>query len=182
MLKLTIFHARNLCILLAATLFANLNANAEDAIALISGNILWRFNLATPNIVTRIPVTGLGGSETLRGIDFRPANGTLVGSTVGTGTVASATIKTYSINVTTGAATLIGSTNALAGAADVPTGYDFNPSSDRIRYINSGDENLRVNPNNGTLTGDDPNITPAVTTTVIAAAYDRSTAGTSFGS
>src|SRR4030095_995790 len=71
-------------------------------------------------------------------------------------------------------ATFVGSVpGTLPGAADVPAGYDFNPTVDRIRLAFSNDENGRLNPNNGSLAGDDTNLTPALTTDIIAAAYDR---------
>ena len=36
-----------------------------------------------------------------------------------------------------------------------PTGVDFNPVVDRLRVVNAGNENFRVNPTNGSLAGDD---------------------------
>ena len=75
-------------------------------------------------------------------------------------------------------ATLVGQTAAaLAGAADVPTGYDFNPVVDRIRYVNTNDENARLVPDTGALAGNDTDLTPAATSTIIAEAYDRNQAG-----
>ena len=62
---------------------------------------------------------------------------------------------------------------ALAGAADVPTGLDINPrASDRIRYVNTNDENARLNQDSGALAGNDTDLTHAITTTIIGAAYD----------
>ena len=65
---------------------------------------------------------------------------------------------------------------ALAGAADVPGGLDFNPAVDRMRYVNTNDENARLNPNNGALAGNDTDLTPAATTDIIASAYDQNVA------
>jgi Domain of unknown function (DUF4394)/Bacterial TSP3 repeat/Thrombospondin type 3 repeat len=50
---------------------------------------------------------------------------------------------------------------------------DFTPLVDRARYVNVGDENARLNPNNGALSGDDANLTPGATTDLIGLAYDR---------
>jgi hypothetical protein len=72
----------------------------------------------------------------------------------------------------------VGDSSAIPGAADAPSGFDFNPTVDRIRFVNANDENARLNPNNGSLAGDDTNITPAATTTLIGAAYDRNFANT----
>lgn len=139
------------------------------------GNVLIRFDSASPNSVTTIgAVSGLGASQTIRGIDFRPRSGGLYASTVTTGSAANSIIFTYRINPLNAQATFVGQTAAaLAGAADVPTGYDFNPTVDRIRYTNTNDENARLNPVNGALAGNDTDLTPAATTTIIAEAYDR---------
>jgi len=148
---------------------------ADPIYAITPGNVLIRFDSVTPGIVATIgPVTGLGPSETIRGIDFRPRTGQIYIVTVTTGSAFNSILRSYVINAATAHATLVGQTAAaLAGAGDVPTGVDFNPTVDRIRYINTNDENSRLNPNNGALAGNDTDITPAATTTIIAAAYDR---------
>src|SRR5262245_43404340 len=140
-----------------------------------AGNNLIRFDSATPQLVTTVgAVSGLGAGETIRGIDFRPRTSQLFASTVATGSVANSVIRTYLLNPLTAQATFVGSVpGTLPGAADVPAGYDFNPTVDRIRLVFTNDENGRLNPNNGSLAGDDANLTPAVTTDIIAAAYDR---------
>jgi hypothetical protein len=147
----------------------------ETIYALTPGNVLIRFDSATPSAVTTIgAVSGLGANQTIRGIDFRPRTGRLYATAVTTGSVANSVVFSYAIDALTGAATFVGQTAAfLPGAADVPTGYDFNPTVDRIRYVNTNDENARVNPNTASLAGDDTNLTPAATSTTIAAAYDR---------
>lgn len=140
--------------------------------AIAPGNQLLRFDSATPTTIqsTRA-ITGLGANQTVRGIDFRPRTGQLIISTVTTGSANNSVVTTYRLDPSTAAAALIGATAPLAGAGDVPTGYDFNPTVDRIRYVNVNDENARLNPNNGTLAGDDTNLT--ATAAVIAVAYDR---------
>jgi hypothetical protein len=139
------------------------------------GNILIRFDSATPGtIAASAAVTGLGANETIRGIDFRPRTGQLYAVTVTTGSVANSVLKSYVINPLTAQATLVGATAvALAGAADLPSGVDFNPTVDRIRYVNTNDENARLNPNNGSLAGNDTDLTPFATSDIIAEAYDR---------
>src|SRR5262249_54799151 len=110
---------------------------------LTSNNSLISFDSATPGTITApVAITGLGATEHVEDIDFRPRTGQLFGSTVSTGVVGSGNISTYVINPVTGVATLVGSTgNLLPGAADVATGYDFNPAVDRIRYVNVNNEN-----------------------------------------
>jgi hypothetical protein len=95
-----------------------------------------------------------------------------------TGSIVNSVIKTYRIDPDTGAALLVGATTALAGAGDVPAGFDFNPAVDRMRYVNTNDENARINPSNGALAGNDLDLTPAATTNIIGAAYDRNFADT----
>jgi hypothetical protein len=165
--------------LIAALFVGAAPAQAEPAVGLFDGNVLIRFDTTTPDTVTATtPVTGLGAGEVLRGIDFRPATGDLVGFTVANGSANNSLVTTYRIDAVTGVATLVG-TSAIAppGAGDVPSGWDFNPVADRMRFVNTNDENARFNPNNGALAGNDTDLTPAGTTDIVAAAYDRNVAG-----
>jgi Domain of unknown function (DUF4394) len=150
-------------------------AGAEPAVAL-SGNTLLRFDTATPATVTSHPITGLQGVESVIGIDVRPKTGELFAVTVPAGALANALVRTYKVAPDTGAATFVGSIPAttVPGAADIPSGVDFNPTVDRIRVVNVNDENFRINPNNGVLSGDDPALNPAGNQ-IIALAYDRNT-------
>ncbi len=161
-------------------------AQAEQAVALVGPNTLVRFDTAGPGTITATAVTGLGAAQTLRGIDVRPSTGQLFGAAVATASANNSVVFSYAIDPATGQATPIGQTSAgLAGAGDVPTGYDFNPAQsgpsntpiDRIRYVNVNDENARINPNNGALAGNDTDLTPGATTDIIAAAFDRNTSG-----
>ena len=84
--------------------------------------------------------------ETLLAIDFRPATGQLYG--IGS------TSRLYTINTATNQATQVGSAGAftLSGTAfDI----DFNPTVDRIRVTSNTGQNLRLNPNDGTLAATD---------------------------
>jgi hypothetical protein len=173
--------ARGLPIGLAALALGTLSASAaaEVAVVLVNPNALGVFDTQAPGTITFRNVTGLGPSESLRGIDVRPSNGALVATTVTTALPANSIIRTYTVDPATGAATFVGATAAaLPGAGDVPSGVDFNPVVDRIRYVNTNDESGRLNPNNGALAGNDTDLTPAISTDLIGAAYDRSVAGT----
>jgi hypothetical protein len=121
-------------------------AHAEPIIGLTVANSLVTFDSATPGTATApVPVTGLGGGETLHAIDRRPANGFLYGL--------GSLNNLYTVNATTGAATLIGGGGfSLNG---ISFGFDFNPVVDRIRVTSHLDQNLRLNPNDGTLTATD---------------------------
>ena len=98
-------------------------------------------------------VTGLLAGETIEGLDFRPATGELYALGIVNGPNANDSEgRIYTINPATGAATLVGaepfSTTLTDGAR---YGFDFNPTSDRIRIVNGSDQNLRVNPATGGL-------------------------------
>jgi len=149
-------------------------AHADRGLTVLTGNRIAVFDVATPTAVATHAITGLGASETVRGADLRVSNGVVYATTAVTGSAANSLLRTYTIDPDTGAATFLGVTAAaLAGVADVPTGLDINPrASDRIRYVNTNDENARLNQDNGALAGNDTDLTPAVTTTLIAAAYD----------
>jgi hypothetical protein len=124
---------------------------------------------APQTIVRAVGITGLGAGERLAGIDVRPATGELYGLGVVTG--GSDAIRLYRIDPRTGIATPLG-TGLTVGTASA-YGVDFNPVSDRFRVVNSGGANLRLNPNNGALSGMDVSISMGV----VAVAYDRNTAG-----
>jgi hypothetical protein len=155
-------------------LFGAVPAQAEQGVALLSGNRIALFDSASPTVITPRPITGLAADDTVRGIDLRRSNGVIYAVAVSTGLVANSPLKTYTIDPGTGAASLVGGTGfALAGAGDVPTGSDVNPrGSDRIRLVNTNDENARFNQDTGALAGNDTDLTPAATTQLIGAAHD----------
>ena len=94
-----------------------------------------------------VPVTGVVAGQSLIGIDYRPATGTLVGvainSTTGAGGV-------YDISTTgnPAVATLVGSGFTLPAVPTAGTswGVDFNPTVDRIRLVGSNGSNFRLVP------------------------------------
>jgi hypothetical protein len=143
-------------------------ASAERITVLTIQNELVTFDSATPGSVSAtLVVTGLIGGDILAAIDFRPATGQLFG--LGSGS------RLYTINTTTGAATQVGSDGAftLSGAE---FGFDFNPAVDRIRVTSDADQNIRLNPNNGTLTATDVALNPG-DPTVVGSAYSNNFAG-----
>lgn len=135
-----------------------------------TANQLVRFNAARPNtFLATLPISGLQPAEDVLGIDFRPATGQLfaLGSTG----------RLYTLNVLTGAATQVGAGPALV-LAGTDFGFDFNPQPDRIRVVSNAGQNVRLNPNDGTLvTPPDANLSPG-TPQVSGAAYTNSFPGT----
>jgi Domain of unknown function (DUF4394) len=173
--RLTVWSLMVAVALLAATPAL---ARAARAVGVIAPNTLITFDTSSPGSGSFLPISGLGANQTVRGIDVRPADGQLYAVAVTTGSAANSVLSTYRVDPGTGAATFVGATAAaLAGGADVPTGWDFNPVVDRIRYVNTNDENARINPTDGALAANDTDLTPAATSTVVAAAYDRNQAG-----
>ncbi len=80
------------------------------------------------------------------------------------------------MNLTTGAATQVG-TPGVFTLSGTNFGFDFNPSVDRIRIISDTGQNLRLNPNDGTLAATDTALNPT-STGATAAAYTNNFAGT----
>jgi Domain of unknown function (DUF4394) len=170
-------HAQIVCagVLAVAMLAAPAAAQgvAQPMLGLVQGtNSLVRFATNAPaTVAPPLAVTGLVAGDMLKAIDYRPANGVLYAiATDGS----NAAVRTYTINPATGAATVVG------GLVTLPTpssswDINFNPTVDRIRVVNDQDENARLVPDNGTLAGDDTNLTSAAT--VDAVAYTNPFAG-----
>jgi subtilisin-like proprotein convertase family protein len=127
-----------------------------------NGSSISRFNHDALGVVTTVPVTGLQAGETLVDIDVRPQNSQLYG--VGSSS------RLYTINPITGVATPVGAAGAFTinGTA---FGTDFNPNADRLRLVSNTEQNIRLNPNDGSLAATDTALTPAGN--VVSAAYDR---------
>ena len=154
-------------------------AAAESIVAVNTATEVLLFDSASPGTVLRKPITGTGGADALRGVEFRPANERLYLVSTIAGSAANSTAKTWLFDLDTGVATFVGVTAAaIAGLSDGASGMDFNPVSDRIRVVNvDNDENIRLNSFNGALAANDTDLTPAATTALIGAAYDRNDVG-----
>jgi hypothetical protein len=157
-------------VIVAATAFVSLSAPPAGAVPIVVTNGSAIVNADTNNLPSPsapIPVTGLQGGETLLGIDQRPATGQLYG--IGF------TGRVYVIDTSTGVATQVGGAAAFTPGATA-YGTDFNPVVDRIRVVSDTEENLRLNPDDGTLTSADAALNPTPAD-VVAAAYSDNTAG-----
>lgn len=158
---------------LAATVAAP--ASAELIYGVTSNNFLISFDSNdTDDLLSGSVIRGLENNETIQGIDFRPATGELYG--IGSFS------NLYTLDIATGHAALVGSgfTPWLNGSG---FGFDFDPTLDHIRNVSNADQNLVLNPGNGTAAvatnlfyapgdpnaGENPNI--------VHAAYTNSFAG-----
>ncbi|KAF0247404.1 MAG: hypothetical protein FD167_3193, partial [bacterium] len=148
----------------------------ENILAATADNRLLLFNATAPNtILASKQITGIRTGDILLGVDFRPATGQLmaVGSL---GTI-------YSINPTSGVATVVGS--PVATPTGVSFGVDFNPAPDRIRFVSNTGQDLRLNPNDATIAGTDTPLAFAAADpnagaqpNIVGAAYTSNVAGT----
>lgn len=107
--------------------------------ALTDNNRLVSFDPDRPDRASSIAVTGINGN--LVGVDFRPGTGALFGVTDAN--------QVYTINVNTGAATLVSSNPIPFTLNGNSFGVDFNPNPDRIRVVSDAEQNIRLNPNTG---------------------------------
>jgi len=117
-------------------------AMAQTALGLTGDRTLVMIDPATAAVTGMVEVQGV---ERLLGIDYRPANMTLVGVTE-----AQAIVE---IDPTTGASKEISKMNTMLPVGDMPVIVDFNPAADRLRFM-SGTVNHRVHPDTGEVTVD----------------------------
>lgn len=137
------------------------------AFAATTDNKLYRFDPTNP-MMNSVNFVGLLTSETVVGLDFRPATGTLYAITNQS--------RLLTINTANGQVTAVGValTPALSG---ICFGFDFNPMVDRIRLVSNTGQNLRLHPDLGTVVATDTNLNPS-TPAVSGAAYTNNFATT----
>jgi len=105
---------------------------------------LLAFTSRNPDRVRARAITGLPMGVSLKGIDFRPRTGDLYG--VGSDKVV------YRVNPATAIAVAEGPTFETGTVlASTNLGVDFNPTVDKIRVTSDADDNLRLDPDTGTL-------------------------------
>jgi hypothetical protein len=144
---------------------------AAVPIVVTDGPNLVRTDTNSLGSTTTVPVTGMASGEVLVGIDQRPATGQLYGIAAGP----SDQDRMYVIDPLSGAATPVGAAGAFT-LVGTEFGTDFNPVPDRIRVVSDAEQNLRLNPNDGTLTFSDDALNPG-NPNVVAAAYTNNVAG-----
>ena len=132
-------------------------------------NNLLIFNLTTSAMPVSKPITGLQAGENILGIDMRPATGQLY--------ALGSTSRLYTINMSSGAATAVGTAPFTTLLMGTSFGFDFNPVVDRVRVVSNTGQNLRLDPNTGLIAAVDAPLNPG-TPAVSAAAYTNNFAGT----
>lgn len=117
-------------------------------------NQLVSFDSEAPGVLTLFAaITGLQVNEEIFGLDFRPATGELYAVTNQS--------RLYTLDPATGAATLVGSGPFSPTIMGFGVGFDFNPVTDLIRVVDQGDQNFRLNPDDGTVVATDTSLNPA---------------------
>lgn len=147
----------------------------RPAYALTSTGRILGFDSAEPTkIDTDVRVSGLAAGESLVQIDYRAASNSYYCLT--------SELRLCTVNPATGAVSIV---NATAFTTETLVGpvIDFNPAADRLRVIAS-EQNLRVNPNDGTLVATDADlffdsgdVNDGRTPQLAAIAYDRNQSG-----
>lgn len=155
-------------------------AKAEFLVGLTGANFLVRFDSATPGTtVNNVAISGLFGGDTPLGIDYRPSTGTLylLARSSGAGGLNPGPGRVYTVDPITGIAsnpvalTAGGLSFTLTGGLGF--GVDFNPVPDRLRVINDGGQNLRINVDTGVVITD----TPVSGATITGSAYTNNFPG-----
>lgn len=139
------------------------------AFAVDGSNNLLIFNPMNPMPVSRA-ITGLQTGEMILGIDFRPATGQLF--------ALGSSSRLYILNTSNGMAAAVGGAAFSTPLAGSDFGFDFNPLVDRIRVVSNTGQNLRLNPNDGTLVAVDGPLNPG-TPVATASAYTNNFVGAS---
>lgn len=147
------------------------------AFAVNTANTLVSFAIGDPaTILSSVAITGLANMEQMLSIDVRPATRVLIG--VGSSS------RIYQINTTTGAAVAIGSSAFTPAIMGNSGAADFNPTSDRLRFITEMDQNIQIDPTTGQTAATNTNLTfaagdqnAASNPSIVACAYTNNFAG-----
>lgn len=136
------------------------------AYAADESNNLIIFNPLTPTDRVTTSATGIEDGDKIVGLDFRPANNQLyaLGSKG----------RIYTVNTANATFTAVGSA-FLTELVGSNFGFDFNPTVDRIRLVSDVGQNLRLNPNDGTVAAVDGMLNPG-SPKISAAAYTNNVA------
>jgi hypothetical protein len=159
---------------------------ATAIFALTTNNEILVVNAAVPQEILSIKaVSGLAPDENLLGIDVRPATGQLYALSDGA--------RLFTIDPNSAAATLVGPlaadpadlTNPFTALSGNRFSIDFNPVPDRLRVVSDSEQNLRINPNNASVTTDAAlaydaaDVSAGVNPNIGGIAYNNNVAGAS---
>lgn len=138
------------------------------AYGLTENNELVAFNANNPAMFSsKTAISGIAAGEKLLSIDFRPATGELY--------ALSNASKFYIINTATATSRAVNTTAFTPAIAGTTASIDFNPTVDRIRLVTNTGQNLRLNPETGSVAATDTSI--ATTASIAGIAYTNSKSG-----
>ena len=106
------------------------------------------------SVAAEVGVNGLQSGEQLLGIDFRPLTGQIY--------ALGSSSRLYTINPVTGAATPIGNAPFTPALSGIEFGLDFNAVTDQLRVVSNTGQNLRLDPNTGSVVAVDTSLAFAV--------------------
>jgi hypothetical protein len=162
---------------LAACLGGPAFAHAIALFALTNVNTIVEFETSNPAALRHLPsLVGFGVGEDVIGVALRPADRRLYALTrnaINAGAL-------YTVNISTGQATLIAVLTPAAGSSYTTLsgtrfGIKFNPTADRLRVVSDNGANLRVVPATAQVITD-PVLNPG-SPHVVGVAYTNSFAG-----
>ncbi len=133
------------------------------------GNMLDKYTGSRFEKKNSATISGLGAGVKILAIDFRPATGQLYG--VGSDS------RIYVINPLTGVARAIGTGPFSPTITGNSVSFDFNPTVDRIRLVTNTGQNLRLNPETGTVAAVDGSVNGVPNAMITSVAYTNSVAG-----
>jgi hypothetical protein len=113
-------------------------------VGVTTNNQLVTFSLTNPGtLLSSMPITGMQGGETPAGLDIRPSNQTAY--------ILSSGARVYTLNQTTGMATLTGALtpanvagNTFSSLRGANFGTDFSPPADALRVYTDAEQNVAV--------------------------------------
>ncbi|BDP43433.1 hypothetical protein DAETH_34020 (plasmid) [Deinococcus aetherius] len=146
-----------------------------------SANQLVRFGSENSGTsLTTRAITGLGGGESIVGIDFGPGPGPSAGLLYAVGSSS----RIYTLNPETGTATPVGTAPFTPALSGTFFGVDFNPVPNRMRTHSDAEQNLRLNQEtgalaavDGTLRYVDGDVAAGQNPALVGTAYTNSVAG-----
>ena len=138
------------------------------AYAVDNANNFLIFNPMSLGTIIAKPITGLSASESIVGIDFRPANGQIY--------ALGSLSRLYTVNAATGALSPVAAGTLTTALLGTSFGFDFNPIVDRIRIVSNTGQNLRLHPETGAVVSVDGILKPG-SPVISAAAYTNNFKG-----
>ncbi len=170
----------NIAILIERKVSPNVRGNLVYAVTM--NNNLISFDSELPGTIrSLVSITGIASGQTLIGTDFRPNTGELFGLGYNSATGAA---RLYTIDLQTGVATAVGTSDVNLELGTGAIGFDFNPTVDRIRVEGTNGNNYRLNPVTGDIAATDGDLKFAAadanageTATIGSVAYTNSFMG-----